>query len=186
MHTLGIVGEDDARGLATFWVVGRIEYVRLLMTVDYPTWNIKLMCNGDLLDDLKETLRTQGILGKDWVKNTEKYINISTNKAHVKDQIALMDDSNERDWMDRLCDGKKIPFTYDGITDNNPNPGHDHQEFRQGRHVAVEFMTHAINFRTRTNSKPSLMALAGPEALISIVFLTPQGKKFVQSSSTSL
>ena len=154
MHTLGIKGDDNAKGLAAFWVIGTIEYARLELNATYPSWNIKVICNEDILDNLRQILLAQGILGEDWVKPADKFINVSTNKSHVKGLIALMDDNDEREWMSQLCDKKKFPFTYNGIKDENPNPGYDVEEFRQGREVAVEFTTHAINFRTV--SKPDL------------------------------
>lgn len=40
-----------------------------------------------------------------------------------------------------------FPFTYNGFKDKNPYPGFDIEEFCQERDVAVEFTTHAINFR---------------------------------------
>ena len=62
-----------------------------------------------------------------------------------------MDNNHEREWIESLCNSNVFPFTYDGIADTNPNPGYDREEFRKGRHVAVEFTTHAINFRSKKN-----------------------------------
>ncbi len=50
-----------------------------------------------------------------------------------------------------VCNMGVFPFIYDGIADANPNPGFDPEEFRKGRHVAVEFITHTINFQTKKN-----------------------------------
>lgn len=151
MHTLGIKGDDDAKGLAAFWVTGTIAYVRLEFSPKYQNWHIKVICNEDILERLREILLAQGPLGKDWVKPSEKFINVSTKESHVKDLIALMDNNEQREWMNKLCDEKKFPFTYNGVDDRNPNPGYDLKEFRHGREVAVEFTTHAINFKTALN-----------------------------------
>lgn len=54
--------------------------------------------------------------------------------------------------MKGLCTDGKFPFTYDSITDNNPNPSHNIKEFCQNQFVAVEFNIHFIKFRTKKNS----------------------------------
>lgn len=46
---------------------------------------------------------------------------------------------------------RKLSFTYDVITDNNPNPGHDIEEFWQDQFMVVEFSIHFINFHTKQN-----------------------------------
>lgn len=145
MHTLGVQGKDDAKGVAAFWVIDSIDYASLKL-VDYTTWNIKVVCNADVLRKLRDVLHSRRVVGKDWVRPTDKYISISTNKGHVKDLIALMEDDDEKEWMESLCDDRTFPFIYNGIADRNPNPGYDYKEFRAGKQVAVEFTTHAINF----------------------------------------
>ena len=121
--------------------------------VDYPTWNIKVVCDADVLRKLRDVLHSCGVLGKDWVRLTDKYISISTNKGHVKDLIVLMKDDDEKKWMESLCDDRTFPFIYNGIADRNPNPRYNYEEFRPGKQVAVKFTTHAINFQTK--AKPS-------------------------------
>lgn len=44
MHTLGIKGEDGAKGIAAFWVFGKIEYAALSLG-SWKSWNIKVICN---------------------------------------------------------------------------------------------------------------------------------------------
>lgn len=39
--------------------------------------------------------------------------------------------------MDSIYGEGKFPFTYDGISDPNPNPGHDIEEFRPGRYFTI-------------------------------------------------
>ena len=56
--------------------------------------------------------------------------------------------------MNTLGNKKKFLFNYNRINNKNPNPGYNVEEFYQGRKVAVEFTTHAIN--VRIVSKPDL------------------------------
>lgn len=53
--------------------------------------------------------------------------------------------------MEKICDSSKLPFTYDVISDPNPNPGCDIEEFRPGRMVVMEFTTYSRNFRNVKN-----------------------------------
>ncbi len=63
-----------------------------------------------------------------------------------------MDDGDEKEWMERLCSEGTFPFTYDGIANINPNPGHDIDQFRPGQNVAAKFSIHAINFKSTAKS----------------------------------
>ncbi len=150
MHTLGLKTEGGGKEMAVFWVIGPIKYASLEYG-SFNTWNVKVDCEMSVLDGIRNFLKTQGILGDEWVKNEDPWISMSSTKNHVRDQISLMDDGEEKEWMESLCNGGKFPFTYDGIADRNPNPGHDIEEFRRGRFVAVEFSAHAINFKSKTN-----------------------------------
>lgn len=98
-------------------------------------------------------LKTKGILGKDWVRDDDTCISMSSTKNYIRDQIDLMNNRDEKEWMESVCGGGSFPFTYNGIADKNPNPGHNIKRFRQGRFVAAEFSTHAINFRSKTTLK---------------------------------
>lgn len=72
-------------------------------------------------------------------------------KRHVRNQIKLMDNGDEKKWIERLCTNGMFLFTYDGITDNNTNPNHDIKEFCQDQLVALEFSIYSINFWTKKN-----------------------------------
>ena len=78
---------------------------------------------------------------------------LGSTKPNVKDLIEIMEDDDKRDWMEGMCNRGVFSFIYDRIGDANPYPGFDPEEFRKGRHVAVEFTTHAINFRTKKNQR---------------------------------
>ena len=40
-----------------------------------------------------------------------------------------MEDNKEKEWIEDVCDRKKFSFTYDGIANIDPNPGHEIEEF---------------------------------------------------------
>lgn len=152
MHTLGINGRDGSKGVAAFWIYGVIEYAALNILGTYKSWLLKLGCDDDDMNIIKDNLQSWGVLGPDWRYDSEdKYMRFGCGKAHVKDFIEIIDDEDERGWMEGFCDREIFLFTYNGIGDVNPNPGYDPDEFRNGRNVAVEFTTHAINFRTKKN-----------------------------------
>lgn len=69
----------------------------------------------------------------------------------MKDLIEIINDNDEKEWMESLCDCKIFLFRYNRISNSNSNPGYDPDKFQNGRNVAVEFTTHAINFRTNKN-----------------------------------
>lgn len=81
---------------------------------------------------------------------------MSLTESRIRDQISLMEDREEKKWMESMYDGIKFSFIYDGIADINPNPGHDIVEFQQGRFVVVEFSALSINFKSKTNPKSTL------------------------------
>ncbi len=109
---------------------------------------MKVNCDANVMTEIQGFLQTSGILGKDWKRGGDNTISMSSKKNHVNDQIDLMDDGDEKEWMERLCSEGTFPFTYDGIADINPNSGHDIDQFRPGRNVAAEFSTHVINFKS--------------------------------------
>lgn len=100
----------------------------------------------DILDEFKKYPRAKDILSPDWEKVDDFYINMSLIKSHVKDWIELINNRDNKKWMKSLCDVKKFPFTYKNITNNNPNPGHNTEEFWQNRFVTVEFNIYSTNF----------------------------------------
>ena len=96
MHTLGIEGTDDSKGIAAFWVFGIIEYVALTLGT-YNSWSAKVICSDEDLKVLKENLQSRGILGKEWSdESNDKVVKFGTNKTHVKDLIEIMNNNDER------------------------------------------------------------------------------------------
>lgn len=59
-----------------------------------------------------------------------------------------MNDRDQKKWIESLCINKKFPFTYNGITNNNLNFGHDIKNFFQDRFIEVEFSIHSELKRT--------------------------------------
>ncbi len=105
-------------------------------------------CDANVMTEIQGFLQTSGILSKDWKKGGNNTISMLSKKNHVNDQIDLIDDGDEKEWMERLYSDGTFSFNYDGIADINPNPGHDIDQFRPGRNVAAEFSTHAINLKS--------------------------------------
>lgn len=60
---------------------------------------MKVVYNTDILRELRDIFQFRRVLGKDWIKSTNKYISLSTNRGHIKDLIALMKDNKENKWM---------------------------------------------------------------------------------------
>ncbi len=147
MHTLGIRREDRAQEIAVFWVTGLNQYASLKYGT-YGSWNIKVDCDANVMTEIQGFLQTSGILGKNWKKGGDNTLSMLSKKNHINDQIDLMDDGDETEWMERLCSKRTFPFTYNGIADINPNPGHDIDQFWPGRNVVAEFSSHAINFKS--------------------------------------
>lgn len=124
MHTLGVKKEDDIKKLAIFWVTGPIKFTVLEYNT-YKSWNVKVDCEIDVLDELKNYLKTKGILGQDWKKVDDPWRSISLIKSHVKNLIEFIDKGDKKEWMESLCDAEKFLFTYNGIANSNPNSGHN-------------------------------------------------------------
>lgn len=127
-----------------------IKYASLKLA-NYTSWNMKVNCKEDALARLREFLHSQGIFGKDWVKNTDTYISILSKQNHVRDQILVIEDEDKKEWMESLCNIKIFSFTYNSIADKNSNSSYNIEEFRPEQFLAAEFSTHAINFRSKSN-----------------------------------
>lgn len=50
-------------------------------------------------------------------------------EIHIKNQISLIKDGEEKEWIESVCDQKKFLFAYNGIADINPNPSYKIGEF---------------------------------------------------------
>lgn len=48
---------------------------------------------------------------------------------HFRNQISLIEDREEKEWMKTLDDKKKFLFTNNGIADMYPTPGHNISKF---------------------------------------------------------
>lgn len=151
MQTLGITGADESRGVAQLWAIGTIENAWLEFGL-YKSWNIKVTLPNNELKDLQDKLRAHGILGSAWTgAEMEQKLNISSRKQYVDDLLSLIEDTGDREYLEELTQLGRFPFTYNGITDTDPNPGHAVDEFVPGRTVAVQFQVHSLNFRTAKN-----------------------------------
>lgn len=72
---------------------------------------------------IRENLKSRGILGPQWRDESEdKFLRLRCGKSHFKLLIELMDDDDEREWIEGPCDREIFPFTY-GRADANPQPG---------------------------------------------------------------
>lgn len=47
----------------------------------------------------------------------------------IRDQISLMEDKNEKEWIESVCDKEKFSLSYNSIADINPNSGEDIEKF---------------------------------------------------------
>lgn len=83
----------------------------------------------DVLDEIMNFFRTKSILGKNKVRDNNTCISISSTKNHIRDQINLIDNGDEKEWMESIYDGGSFSFTYNGIANKNPNPGYDIKQF---------------------------------------------------------
>lgn len=53
---------------------------------------------------MKNFFKTRGILGKDWVRSNNTWISMFSIKNYVRDQIDVIDDGEEKEWMESICD----------------------------------------------------------------------------------
>ena len=73
-----------------------MEYAKLKFE-EFSSWNLKINCEKCDSVELKEFLQTKRILGKDWIKNKGPFISIFLTKPHIKEQITLMEEKDERE-----------------------------------------------------------------------------------------
>lgn len=72
-------------------------------------------------------------------------------EMYIRDQITLMEDGEEKEWIESMCDRKKFLFTYNSIVNINLNSDHEIMEFQWGWFIALEFSAFSINFKMKTN-----------------------------------
>lgn len=111
-----------------FWVTRPIKFVALKYGA-YKSSNVKVDYEIDVLDKLKNYLKTKDNFVQDWEKIKDSYISISSTKRHIRNQIKFIDNRDKKKCMESLCTDGKFSFTYNGITNNNSNPSHDIKEF---------------------------------------------------------
>ena len=63
MYTLGLKKGDSSQEIASFWIIGPIEYTSLKLA-DYPSLNMKVNCEKHILAGLREFFHSQEIFGK--------------------------------------------------------------------------------------------------------------------------
>lgn len=68
IYTIRIRKDNDATRLAAFWIMKTIKYTCLELNPTFPSWNIKVICNKNILENLRQIFLTWGIFEKDWVK----------------------------------------------------------------------------------------------------------------------
>lgn len=124
MHTFRLKRGDSSQEIAYFWVIKPMNYASLKLT-NYPSWNVKVNWKEHFLAKLREFFHSQRILGKDWVKNTDIYISMSSKQNHVRDQILAKENKDKKEWMESLYNIETFPFTYDGIADRNLNSSYN-------------------------------------------------------------
>lgn len=125
---LGVKKEDSTKNMAVIWVTGSIKFAALEYST-YKSWNDKVNCKIDVLEELKNYLKIKGILSQDWEKVNDFWISISLTKSHIKDQNKLMNDEDKKEWIKSLRNIEKLFFTYDDIANSNLNLGYDIKEF---------------------------------------------------------
>lgn len=114
--------------MAILQVIGIIKYANLEFG-KYNAWNINMYCKLSILDQIKTFFKTKNPLGNEQVKVVDLEIGISSIEFCVKDQISLIEDRKEKQWIESIYDRKKFLFTYNGIANIHLNPGHDIKEF---------------------------------------------------------
>lgn len=123
--------------MAQLWAIGTIENAWLKFGL-YKSWNIKVTLPNNKLKDLQDKLLAHGILGSAWTgAEMEQKLNISSRKQYVNDLLSLIEDMGNREYLEELTQLGRFLFTYNGITDTDPNPDYAVDEFVSGRTVAV-------------------------------------------------
>lgn len=83
MHTYSKKKKDCTKKMAIFWVNRQIKLAALEYDT-YKSWNVKIIFKIDVLDDLRNYLKTKSILNQDWEKVKNFYITMSSTKYHIR------------------------------------------------------------------------------------------------------
>lgn len=149
---MGIEDKEDLKDMAVFWVFGTIIYLALTLKI-YNSWFVKVIYNNNDLENLRDNLQAWKILGKKWSNKTNvKFLNFESTKSHIKNLIKILNDKDEWEWIDRLCNSGVLFFIYNRIANANKNLGYDWEKIQKSRYVVVKFTTYAINFCSKKNS----------------------------------
>lgn len=71
---------------------------------------------------------------------------MSLRKSHIRDQIELINNGNKKEQIESLYIEGKFPFIYKGITNSNPDLGHNIKKLQHDQFVIVKFSIYSINF----------------------------------------
>lgn len=96
MHMLRLKIENKTKEMAVFWVIRPIKYASLEYEL-YKNQNIKVDYKINILDKIMNFLKTKNILSKYWVRNINAKISILLTKNHIRDQIDLIDNEDEKE-----------------------------------------------------------------------------------------
>lgn len=64
MHMLGVKKEDGLKEIVMFWVTRPIKFAALEYSI-YKSENMKIDCKMNILNEVRNYLKTKGILGQD-------------------------------------------------------------------------------------------------------------------------
>lgn len=70
-------------------------------------------------------------------------------KQHVYVLLSLIDDDRDREYLQELSNSNKFPFTYKGLVDTEPNPGHGVDNFIPSQTIAMQFQIYLLSFRSK-------------------------------------
>lgn len=139
MHTFRIFDDDKSRNMAQFWAIDTIENVLLTFGL-YKSWNIKVTLLNNELKNLESKLQAHGILGSAWTgTNMEKMLTVSSKKKYVDVLLLLIEDVSNREYIEEFTHLGRFLFTYNGLTNTNPNLSHAFDVFVSGQIVTMQF-----------------------------------------------
>lgn len=153
MNILAIKGPGGTKGVAQLWIIGKIEYAKLVVN-QYRPFIVKLYFTNDDRNTLHLMLRKWGNFGKEWDPgNIESVVNFSTRLEKVEDLIRLVTGNEEvRDIVQAIHIQDTSLFTYDvrmsaDVNGVYPDPKHNVDNFKARARVAVEFQLLSRNFK---------------------------------------
>lgn len=153
MNILAMRGPGGTKDVAQLWVIGKIEYATLVVTL-FPSYTIKLCLTGDDCNNLRLMLKKWGNLGKDWdPASLKSVVNFSTRLDKVKELIQLItDDKEAQDVVRTMYFQDTFQFIYDvrrsaNVSSNFLDPAHNVDDFMSNATVAVKYQILSRNFK---------------------------------------